>query len=262
MKKPIYLIGLSIILLACEEDIVNLKGDRLAKIEKHYGQLTELEYFTYNTSGQLIEVFKSIPMEDTDGDQLILFSYKDEKLVSRIFQPVNEQDFYWKDSIVYNTEGLVSDIYHFYIEDNTRTLSFTNRFIYGDNMEVNRFEYIYHNQSADPLLIGKVFWKGGNVSKIEFWKSGFLSHETAYEYDNGINYKKGKPYFLDSYYFDHLSELSENNIVLIRITDHGRLGLVDLFCNPCSYNYTYNDRQMPTAVEMPTGDIFKISYAY
>ena len=177
----------ALLFVSCSEesDIVQTNGTRLVSIESKFGENTKLENYSYSTSGQLIQIENL----NTSRSE---FEYRDDVLLERNIYSIVDNQLVSRDSIAYNSDGTISEIYRYSIYSGLQ-IPFTSLYEFEHDIQNNMTKVsVFSISNNSYISIRKYYWEGNNVSRVEnFNGGGGLLFESFYQYDDKINYKKG-----------------------------------------------------------------------
>lgn len=222
-------------------------------------QLTSIEYLTNNrnwSEDYFYDVYdRLIQVNDlrSTGRRYEL-SYKQERLNEVKIYLISENKLVFRDELVYDEEGRVYKTYNYSINGgDTLPLARIYEYHYDINGLVS--EQLTYNPTEDKAIgSNKYFWENGNIVNITHNdKDGNLEYEFLYKYDQSFNYNIYQTHLVNTF-----TTLNKNNII------HSELikdctGLIDLSCNPCTSDFTYDVNNYPIAVESPHRT-FKLTY--
>lgn len=248
MKKELILF-LTICLISCSKDGIyeDSYGKKLISIEYENNNDNELENYYYSPDGKLtkIEDFRSTGYRYE-------FYYENSKLKEYRTTRINDEQPFYKDSIVYNANGTIKAIHHFSLYSDKK-LQISEYDYNSDNQVIKKSIYSVTGQKFTG--IEKYFWENCNIVRVENYSGDgkvFFSEE-FYKYDDKNNYKKELPTSISQPIY-----WGKNNITEMDWKEYNII--IDAFCKPCYWEYKYNLDNYPVWAKFNGGNALIIKY--
>lgn len=250
MKKIAILIFV-IYIVSCSKDNVfeQSSGTKLIFIEYLDDNESWTQKYSYSSNNKLIKIedFRSL-------GKIYELDYQGSRLNEYSTYQTDGKKLIFRDSILYNSNGTIQAIYNFSISsEGNLPLSWIYDYEYDNENKVYK-RSTFFVKIQEYTSVEKYYWHGNNIEKVEHYNGDEeLYHESFYEYDDKINYKKEIPTSVS----DPIN-WSENNITEISFKDYS--GLLDLSCSPCITEYKYNLDNYPVLIKFNWGRQIKLKY--
>lgn len=238
--KVLIIMTIAALYCSCEkEEPKTVRSPRLKQVELETSfdhpvigliEHTSTKDYRYNDKGRLTHM-----LDDSNTYDIIY----DGPHIKEIWRKNEDDVLLRRDSFTYLPKGHLDQEFSINHGKIIRSRTFT----YDDDGLLQKIE---HYKGDELFQTQKLYWMDGNVTRVEifqydlamFGQPNGLSFVYEYEYDEGRNPFQNLPLAVDLCH-----QWSENNMVRSVLTDY--VGILDVLCSDCSFEYSYNDFGLP-----------------
>ena len=204
---------------------------RVKKI-KNYNRVNESQQlYKYTEDDKIDSIFHSNP-------RIIVCKYR-QFFISEVESYYSESLSY-RDSLVYTNSRLDKIYREEFVNPHLPSLKYTIEFEYNDERQIVKRKFNFENIGV--VSTEDYVWENGNViSVISYDQNLNPNIRYEYKYDTSHNFKN--LIYNNINIYDPITR-SKNNIVEMSTTYLGG-NFVDFECNPCKWEFVYNEYGLP-----------------
>ena len=181
-------------------------------------------------------------------------SYQEGRLQEVKTYVIADNKLVFRDELTYDNEGRVHKTYNYSINGGaTLPLARIHEYRYDNNGLVT--EQLTYPPTEDKVVRSEKYtWENGNIVNIAHHDgAGNLEYEFLYKYDQSFNYNLYQTHLINNF-----TTLNKNNVIHAELLKDCT-GVIDLYCNPCISNFTYDVNDYPIVGES-LRRTFKLTY--